>query len=219
MSTRNRTNLCGEKKPDLKRVIIFGCPGFAQTRSERIRKLDSRAEPCIFLGFDNMSRTYLVMWTKTGRFGRTRTARFDESSFIRKVEKNREQQFENRNMIRNIQKIPERNKENRITMTRHIAEIPKHFHDIENFPEKSSWYQAYYEEIKSLEDVGKLKVVERPTNQEVLPVLELFTRKFDNVTHKHKFKARIVVRGDLERSKVDENTYSPVANTMQSDCS
>ena len=95
---------------------------------------------------------------------------------------------------------------------RHVAEVPKHYHDIKNSPEKEKWYKAYFDEIQSLEQVGKLRVMKRPEDQEVLPVLELFTKKFDNVTHAHKYKARIVVRGDLEKQKAQEKHFSPVAN-------
>ena len=45
-----------------------------------------------------------------------------------------------------------------------------------------SWVQAYQSEIDSLESVGQLQVVLRPQNKEVLPILELFTYKYDGIT-------------------------------------
>ena len=46
----------------------------------------------------------------------------------------------------------------------------------------------------------------------MLPLAELFTVKWDNVAHHWKKKARIVVRGDLERDINTQDLYSPVAN-------
>ena len=38
------------------------------------------------------------------------------------------------------------------------AVAPKHFHDFKSFNDKEKWYEAYYSEIRSLEETGKLKV-------------------------------------------------------------
>ena len=62
------------------------------------------------------------------------------------------------------------------------------------------------------EESGKLKVVDRPTDKEILSILELFKYKYDNLNKKVKAKVRIVVRGDLEKNDFDPNLiYAPVA--------
>ena len=92
------------------------------------------------------------------------------------------------------------------------AVAPKHFYDIKNFNDKQKWYEAYYSEIRSLEETGKLKVVDRPSDKEILSILELFKYKYDNLNKKVKAKVRIVVRGDLEKNDFDPNLiYAPVA--------
>lgn len=45
---------------------------------------------------------------------------------------------------------------------------------MQKYQEKAKRYQAYYDEIQSLETVGEMEVVVRSLNKEVLTVLELF---------------------------------------------
>lgn len=59
---------------------------------------------------------------------------------------------------------------------------PRHYYEALTFDDYKSWVQAYQSEIDSLESVGQLQVVPRPQNKEVLPILELFTYKYDGIT-------------------------------------
>ena len=89
---------------------------------------------------------------------------------------------------------------------------PKSYHDLEGRMDCNEWKAAYNKELKKLEDVGKMKVVEKPKNAQVIPLLELFSRKHDNISGKNIFKCRFVARGDLEKTSEVKNRYSPVAS-------
>ena len=79
---------------------------------------------------------------------------------------------------------------------RHISEFSKHYSNIQNFPIKEKCYKHYFERTQSFERVGKSRVVDKPTDEEIFLVKNLFTKKFDDVNHTHKFRARLVVMGN-----------------------
>ena len=45
-------------KPNISHLRVFGCEAFSYIVSERRKKLDKRAEKCIFVGYDNQHRGY-----------------------------------------------------------------------------------------------------------------------------------------------------------------
>jgi len=65
-----------------------------------------------------------------------------------------------------------------------------------------------------LEQVGELQIVseEEAGNQQVLPILELYSTKYDNVSKTFKQKVRSVVQGNKEIG-LESETYAPVAAT------
>lgn len=65
---------------------------------------------------------------------------------------------------------------------------PKNYFDISHYEDSSERYHAYFNEIRSLETVGELKVVSTPANKEILCLVELLKYKFDNITKKTKHK-------------------------------
>ena len=92
--------------------------------------------------------------------------------------------------------------------------VPRKYADILKFPAPiaKKWIAAYELEVESLETVGDLSVIPAssvPPGQQVVPVRELFTVKYDNVQHVTKYKARICCRGDLVKDTA--RTFSPVA--------
>ena len=86
---------------------------------------------------------------------------------------------------------------------------PKRYSDLANRKDRVTWERAYQKEIDAIESVGEFKVVPRrsiPAHESILPIKELFTIKADG-----RYKARIVVRGDLEPVENDQ-LYSPTAS-------
>ena len=78
-----------------------------------------------------------------------------------------------------------------------------------NMENKSMWYDAYFTELRSLEDSG-LRVVRCPSGAQILSQLELFSTKYDAVNGVIKAKCRFAARGDQE--KVENSLFAPVAS-------
>ena len=89
---------------------------------------------------------------------------------------------------------------------------PKTYQEIIRRLDKDDWIQAYRKEVQNIESIGQLEVVDRPIGEHIIPVLELFTVKYDNINSSTIPKCRIVARGDLQAKKDD--MYSPVASAV-----
>ena len=89
---------------------------------------------------------------------------------------------------------------------------PKNYRSIAKRADKDAWYAAYHKELTSLTEVGHMEVVPRPRNAPVIPLLELFVVKYDNIADQFIGKCRFVARGDLQPKY--GNFYAPVANTV-----
>eukprot|EP00924_Labyrinthula_sp_SR-Ha-C_P003987 snap_masked-scaffold_3-processed-gene-10.18-mRNA-1 protein AED:1.00 eAED:1.00 QI:0/-1/0/0/-1/1/1/0/599 len=79
--------------------------------------------------------------------------------------------------------------------------IPKSFHQIKYKPESDKWYEAYDKELKKIELMGKMELVNNEklkNKQNVIPIMELFSKKYDNISKQSIFKCRFVARGDLQ---------------------
>ena len=235
------------KKPNLQHMRIFGANGFGQRLLNR-KKLDERSEACVFLGYSEVSQSYIVNWLRDGAIGHTRTLLLDEDTFLKEVEAERRAHLRcslrRRDLIENLEHdYNESNNQQSNSMTHQqranpiqflddsdISEdedaqalttasvdpgrAPRHYYEALTFDDYKSWVQAYQSEIDSLESVGQLQVVPRPQNKEVLPILELFTYKYDGITQRIKHKVRIVVRGDVEKQPPEKKElYSPVAHS------
>ena len=70
------------------------------------------------------------------------------------------------------------------------------------------WKDAYAKELRKLEERGGLKVIKRTDDMDLLPFLEVLTKKEDNISGKIKYKVRLAIRGDLQNPKPTD-TYSP----------
>ena len=75
---------------------------------------------------------------------------------------------------------------------------PKSWKDIHKHLYKAEFIQAAQQEYKSLQNMRTFKEVEKPSGKQILPLLWVFTYKFDTDGYLTKFKARICVRGDLQ---------------------
>ena len=89
---------------------------------------------------------------------------------------------------------------------------PKSYRSIAKRADKDAWYAAYQKELASLTEVGRMEVVPRRRNAPVIPLLELFVVKYDNIADQFIGKCRFVARGALQPKY--GNFYAPVANTV-----
>eukprot|EP00924_Labyrinthula_sp_SR-Ha-C_P007541 snap_masked-scaffold_24-processed-gene-5.42-mRNA-1 protein AED:1.00 eAED:1.00 QI:0/-1/0/0/-1/1/1/0/299 len=133
--------LLTEFKPDITMFRIFGTKGFSKRPLTKRFKLDSKAEPCQFLGITKKP-SFIVRWLKDTVLGETRTAKFNEQEIV-------SDKFDNTAKI--AQQV--------------IHHESKSCFQAINHPEKIKWMEAYQTEIDSLERIGKFQVVQRPSDK------------------------------------------------------
>ena len=225
------------KSPDLRHLRIFGCPGFAVKDTTRKTKLDSRAQPCIFLGYTSYGSNYVVLFTKTRVISTVRTINLDESGFLKlAVNRLNELHFGRFDPLNDQKHQDKLSKDGLFMQKEEITYVslslapfvatlmkeddenvtcPRNYYEMKGARDAKEWLKAYESELQSLETVGQLRVTERPSSSsvQVLPVLELLSVKYDTVQKLTKRKVRIVVQGNREKSLDDTSTlYSPVAS-------
>ncbi|XP_031264481.1 uncharacterized protein LOC116122812 [Pistacia vera] len=85
----------------------------------------------------------------------------------------------------------------------------------ENFEiaaKQEAWVKAMEEEIKMIEKNETWKLVNRPTNKEVIRVKWIYKTKFNSDGSIKKHKARLVTKGYSQLLRIDNNeTFAPVA--------
>ncbi|MGH3056190.1 MAG: reverse transcriptase domain-containing protein, partial [Gaiellaceae bacterium] len=77
---------------------------------------------------------------------------------------------------------------------------------------RQAWLRASRKEIKNLVDNGTF-ILDDPANDEkVIPCMDTYRAKLKSDGSLDKLKVRIVVRGDLQKNQIHENTWSPTAS-------
>ena len=70
-----------KKKPSIQHLRTFGCDAFAQTPKPKRKKLDSRSQKLIFLGYDLSSKGYRLWDSENEKVLISRDVKFHEASF------------------------------------------------------------------------------------------------------------------------------------------
>ena len=69
------------KNPNLLKLRVFGCLCFPWLKPYTTNKLESRSEPCVFLGYSQSQSAYICFNLKTNKFHNSRDVQFVESIF------------------------------------------------------------------------------------------------------------------------------------------
>ena len=90
---------------------------------------------------------------------------------------------------------------------------PKNYKESQMRTDKDKWKAAYETELKRMKEVAEIEAIDQqqvPQGAQLIPIKQIMSTKFDNVKKKEIYKARFVVRGDLQE-QVPSKTYAPVA--------
>jgi Reverse transcriptase (RNA-dependent DNA polymerase) len=102
---------------------------------------------------------------------------------------------------------------NRTHRPRHQSEmppVPRKFGALINHPERDEFLEACNVEIHNLDKRDTFKIVDKPNNLFIVPLMWVFDYKFDDNGFLLRHRSRIVVRGDLQ-PPTKKQTY---ANTL-----
>ena len=92
---------------------------------------------------------------------------------------------------------------------------PRHYKEAMADPDSDKWSAAMQEEYASLQDNKTWTLVDRPTNQRVLPGKWVYKHKRGPNGEIVRYKARWVIRGDQQREGIDFNeTFATVVKPM-----
>ena len=88
---------------------------------------------------------------------------------------------------------------------------PEYFHELRNHPHAEGFQEAILLEFNNLQDRQTFREVDRPAGKQVIPVRWVFTYKFDSDGYLLKYKARLVVRGDLQIRTFEDTRAATLA--------
>lgn len=88
---------------------------------------------------------------------------------------------------------------------------PKTWRDIDKHPLKELFRATAELEHNALVACKTFKKVQKPTGRQIIPLMWVFTYKFDQEGYLIKAKARICVRGDLQQMTREDTTATTLA--------
>ncbi|KAL1952452.1 hypothetical protein VTO42DRAFT_5382 [Malbranchea cinnamomea] len=89
-----------------------------------------------------------------------------------------------------------------------LPPAPRTWKEMQRHKFQDHWYKAAGVEIEKLQECRTYKIVPIPYGKQIIPLMWVFTYKFDDKGFLLKFKARLVVWGDLVKNPSGKNTRS-----------
>ena len=206
-----------QKKPDVSILRVFGSRGLGKRGNPANRKkFSAKAEECLFLGYDEESPSYLVQW-KDRCFGKTRSLKLKENELV----STNVEEFVPKSAFMSSQKSPEFSLWYELFSLSAVTgedflskEVPRSYFDIPYMKNFKEWKKSYDLEMSSFQRAG-LRPVKPPPGVQILPLLEMFSIKYDALSGLLLPKSRFCIRGDKEKSEDGRKVglYSPVVST------
>ena len=85
---------------------------------------------------------------------------------------------------------------------------PRNWKEMQLHPMRTAFNEAAKKEYHDLEQRDTFKLILTPSVQRPIPVTWVFTYKFDENGYLNKCKARLCVRGDLQRNSIHHDNYA-----------
>eukprot|EP00253_Pinus_taeda_P031458 PITA_31458 len=166
------------RKHSVARIRVFGCVAYAHVSDELRKKLDNKAEKCLFVGYSDESKEYKLYNPLNKKVIINRDVQFiEEEAWDGILEK-----------TVNVKAcIPHEDKEELTA-----ANDPINFEDA---VKEEKWVAAMEEEIEAIENNDTWELVNLPQGKHVIAVKWVYKTK-SNVGGKiERHKARLVVKG------------------------
>lgn len=204
------------RKPRVAHLRVFGSLAYvkAQTkkRSGYIKKLASRSEAMLFVGYER-DYTYRLMNPETRKITISRDVVFDERRphplFTKHVEDDSYQALDK--LLEVEDNRGETDDEAHIANAVADDDVPQTYQQAMSSRSKAQWSKAMVDEMESMRKNNVWRHEQPPTGQHVIKSKWVFAKKKTLDGKEDKFKARLVAMGFSQRPGVDyNNTFSPV---------
>ncbi|GLU17722.1 hypothetical protein SLE2022_340780 [Rubroshorea leprosula] len=215
-------------KPKIDHLRVFGCICYTLVPSAKRSKLDERSKVGIFIGYSSQSKGYRVLNLKTQEIETSRDVKFDEESAwdwknsqVIAASQLQEQIRDEAPDLVELEYDEENDQIDDVPVrgTRTLEDVynrcnvaitePSCLQDAMNSEE---WKTAMQEELNMFEKNATWKLVDRPTNKNVLGVKWVYKVKLNSDGSLNKCKARLVVKGYSQLAGIDfTETFAPVA--------
>jgi hypothetical protein len=92
------------------------------------------------------------------------------------------------------------------------SDVPKTIEEALYGPDKDIWSSAALDELASLQAYRTWELLPKPDHARPLPLMWVFTEKFNSHGERERCKGRLVVKGFMQRAGIDFNeTFAPIA--------
>eukprot|EP00253_Pinus_taeda_P004978 PITA_04978 len=227
------------RKQGVTHMKVFGCVAYAHIPDQLRRKLDSKGEKCIFIGYSEESKAYRLYIPYTKKFFVSRDVQFiEEEAWDGSIEKTvnvknclshdeddeemAEMHPQTATPTQGQQATPLRRNESASPSTPQSRSSsassstctpnerdPIHFEDA---IKDKKWIEAMDEEMNAIERNKTWELVELPKGKEVIGVKWVYKTKSNAEGKIERHKARLVVKGYKQQYGRDyEETFAPVA--------
>ena len=90
--------------------------------------------------------------------------------------------------------------------------LPRTLKQVKKSTEQDKWQEAMKHEIESMKSNNVWEEVDRPKSKQILPMNWVYKVKYNQDGTIDKYKARLVVLGNLQRNNKNDDVFSPVLN-------
>lgn len=198
-----------KRKPSVKHLRPFGCIGYShRDKSLRESALDTTSQRCIFLGYSDNQKAFILERTSDQRPIISRNVNFAEQEYESKIDS---QSTETTEAVENDPLQEDGPPESDIACFSSKAsdENPTSYAAAMATPEREQWHQAAAAEIQAHKENNTWTLVDRPKNAKVIKGRWVFSKKHTAQGKKH--KARFVAKGFTQTAGVDyHETFASV---------
>eukprot|EP00253_Pinus_taeda_P011071 PITA_11071 len=191
------------QKQTITHMRVFGCVAYAHVPNQLRRKLDSKGDKCVFVGYCDESKAYKLYNPSTKKLIVSRDVQFiEDEAWDGSLEK-----------TVNVKTIVSHEEEGEGTVANNPSLVapppPLHFEDVVN---EDKWIEAMNEEIGAIEKSKTWELVDLPEGKDAIGVKWVYKTKSNAEGKIDRHKARLFVKGYKQQQGKDyDETFAPVA--------